>query len=180
MQDVLEKIFLMATEELPHKVFNFGGEQTVLYKGFRISKKRGKYFWFDTRYDGYYDPVDPIITNNILQEGFYVTLNKLMVHNDRERLHDIVSEIETLNNRIQKWIDKANENWNAFLRQRKGIRASERMSDSQKKEKIKRLKKAQERKKKVYQKKRRVLREQKQKLESDRAYYVSRIKSINF
>ena len=74
MQKIYRKIFEIACTELPHKHYIFGGEECVMYRGFKISLKEGVFYWEDTRDNNYYEPVDPLITNNILISGFLKTL----------------------------------------------------------------------------------------------------------
>tara|TARA_R110000803_G_scaffold78075_1_gene143080 strand:+ start:6792 stop:7418 length:627 start_codon:yes stop_codon:yes gene_type:complete len=176
-QETHKKIFQMACGEFPHKHFTFNGEEAVLYRGFKISLKEGNYNWQDTRNDNNYQSVDPLITENILKRGFYVTLTLLMLHTDKEKMVRLDREIFERERQIKYWSGKSSEIWRTLKKQQKGIRENGNLSGTQKKQKLSLLDRRYKRKKNLYIKKRKVLKEEQEQLEANHAFYVSRIKS---
>jgi len=147
-----EKIFYIAKTEVPHRYFIFDTEEAIMYKGFKISLKKGEYDFFDTRFSNYYKPVDPLITEKILKLGFVKTLNLVMLHNDESKILLLKRQIETINKYIDYWVEKSRLNWS--------------------KNRSKYYKN-----KKLFAKKRGVLREKKVDLKADLNFYQSRIKT---
>ena len=177
MQKTYRKIFEMACKEFPHKHFVFILEEAVLYRGFKISLKEGVYYWQDTRNNGYYEPVDPLITENVLKRGLYKTLTLLVIHTDKEKIRSLDRGIFKIEREMQYWSLKSSEIWRAYKKNEKGIKSNVKLTNIQKTDKISILEKRYEHKKNLYIKKRKVLKEEQEQLEADHVFYKSRIKS---
>lgn len=177
MQRMYRKIFKMACEELPHRHHVFITEEAVMYRGFKISLKDGKYYWHDTRYTNYYEPVDPLITENVLIDGFYNTITLVMIHNDDDKMCEIRRETFNIEQQIKYWVNKSSENWRNFKKQEVGILSNLKLTPEQIEHKITVLDSKYLRKKDLYIKKRGVLKQEREQLEADMAFYLSRIKS---
>ena len=177
MQETYKKIFEMGCREVPHRHFDFVLEEAVMYRGFKISLKEKVYYWEDTRNSNYYDPVDPVITENVLKRGFFIGLTLLMIHTDEEKLHVLGRDIFEMDEQINYWVIKSSENWRNLKSQEKGIKLSPKLDPVQKESRIQLLTKKYHEKKNLYIKKRRVLKEEQEQLEADHAFYSSRIKS---
>lgn len=177
MQKMYSKIFKMACEELPHRHLVCVSEEFVMYRGFKISLKDGEYYWQDTRYTNYYEPVDPLITENIFIDGFYNTITQVMIHNDDEKMCEIGRETFSIEQQITYWSNKSSENWRIFKSQETGILSSLKLTTEQIEHKITILNAKYIKKKNLYIKKRGVLKQEREQLEADMAFYLSRIKS---
>lgn len=177
MQEIYRKIFKMACKEFPHKHFIFNIEEAVLYRGFKISLKKEVYYWQDTRNSNYYEPVDPLITKNVLKRGFYTALTLLMIHTDEEKIQLLNRDIFDIEKQISYWSLKSSENWRISKRNEKGIRSNDNLNNRQKQDKLFLLTNKYSLMKNLYIKKRRVLKEEQEELEGDYTFYLSRIKS---
>tara|TARA_R110002167_G_scaffold331706_1_gene538422 strand:- start:68181 stop:68738 length:558 start_codon:yes stop_codon:yes gene_type:complete len=175
MQETLEQIFRIACRELPHKHHSFGDEEAVMYKGFKISKKDHTYFWEDTRYDGYYEPVDPLITERVLSNGFSKTLTQVMSHKDKDKLLKITREIEKIDKQKNHWIKKSTQNWNKYKIQKDLISKNTDLSNKDILEKTGSIELRYEKYKNLYKKKRRILKVEKEELMVNYHFYESRI-----
>ena len=179
MQEQYEKIFEMACEELPHRLFVFGSETAIIYRGFRISKVAGKYIWQDVRYDGFYDEVDPIITAHILKNGFIKTLTELMIHNDKERLYQLEQRVDEIERTIKYWTLESSKNYRNYKKSETGIISNLNLTKEQIDYKLENLHKRYIWRKNLYIKKRRVLKEERAVVETKIAFYQSRIRIYN-
>lgn len=179
MQKTWKQIYEMACEELPHKLFNFGNERFILYRGFRISKLDGEYKWQDVRNDSFYTPVDPIITKHILDNGFFKTLTELMVHNDKERLYQLNKRADEIERETKGWTNKSSENYRNFKKSETVIIENLNLTPDQIDHRIEALNKKYMRNKNLYAKKRRVLKEERKEVEAQTVFYESRIKLYN-
>ena len=179
MQDTLKKIFEMAILELPRRHQTFHDEEAVLYRGFKISKKNKLYYWQDTRYSNYYEPVDPKITEKVLENGFVITLTQVMSHNDKEKILDLTREIEKKDALIAYLAKESTKLWTSYIKKRTLINKDNKIQDEVKKTKKDTLKRRYEKKKNLYQKKRRVISEEREELKVDLKFFESRIKLYN-
>lgn len=179
MQDILRQIFDMAVKELPDRYQTFHNEEAVLFKGFKISKDKDGYHWYDTRYSNYYEPVDPKVTENILENGFSFTLTEVMLHNDKDKVLTLAREIEEKDNLIVYWTSESSKLWANYNKRRKSVNENEELSKAEKDKKKASLKKRYERKKNLYQKKRRVISEERDELKADKKFFESRLKLYN-
>lgn len=179
MQDLLKQIFDMACRELPHKILKCGGEEFVIYRGFRISNYKGEYKWQDVRNDSFYLPVDPIITNRVLEYGFFRTLTELMVHNDKERLYQLNLRITEIEQEVKHWTNKSSENYRNFKKLETETIENVNLTPEQIEHKIDAFNIKYTKNKNLYAKKRRVLKEERLIVESKIAFYKSRIKLYN-
>lgn len=178
MQETHKIIFELALKEQLTFLQKFPQEDAILYKGFKISKTKDGYKWEDTRYDNYYEPVDPLITETILLKGFTKTLNEVMHHNDLEKVVLISREIEKIDNEVTYWTKESTKLWSEFNNKCKKINKDE-VDRGKKDTRISALKRKYERDKALFQKKRRVLAEQKEEIRKDLIFYEARIKMYN-
>lgn len=168
MQDTYRQIFEMAKRDCPEQVFRFHSEEAVIYFGFRISKKDGEYRWRDARFNDYFEPVDPIITEKILELGFKECILQVIRHTDEDRVVKLNRDMKQIEAEIDYWTAQASKAHNRMKKQ---------VSKAQKdKEKIAKIKERCEKKKKKYAKKRGVLKSEKEALQADIKFYESRIK----
>lgn len=179
MQDIFKQIFEMAIKELPPRHQSFIGEEAVLYKGFKISKIKDKYFWQDTRYSNFYEVVDPKVTKKVLENGFSVTLNEVMLHNDKDKILILSREIEKKDALIGYWTKESTKIWTNYNKKRLNINKDEKITHEEKKLKRNNLKKRYDKKKDLFQKKRRVISEEREELKADKKFFESRIKLYN-
>ena len=178
MQDIFKQIFELAIKERPTILQSFSHEEAILYKGFKISKIKNDYKWEDTRYDNYYEPVDPKITEKVLENGFIKTLNEVMHHNDLDKVLNIHREVEKIDAEVSYWTKESTKLWNEFNNKSKKIEEDE-VDKGKKETRISALRKKYERDKSLYQKKRRVLAEEKEEIRKDLVFYETRIKMYN-
>lgn len=179
MQDILRQIFEMAIEEMPTRHYTFIGEEAVLYKGFKISKIKKEYFWEDTRYSNFYEVVDPKVTKKVLENGFSVTLNEVMLHNDLDKILILARDIEKKDALINYWSKESTKLWTTYNKKRNSINKDKKITHYEVKTKKNNLKKRYEKKKDLYQKKRRVISEEREDLKADKKFFESRIKLHN-
>lgn len=179
MKDIFQKIFQMAVEELPDRHQTFQGEEAVLYRGFKISKVKDEYDWQDTRYSNYYEPVDPKVTENVLENGFSVTLNEVMLHNDKDKVLTLSREIEKKDAQIAYWAKESTKIWTTYNKKRTLINKDEKIDENLREVRKATLKKRYEKKKDLFQKKRRVISEEREDLKVDKKFFESRIKLYN-
>lgn len=179
MQDIYKKIFDIAVKEKITLLQNFSYEQAVMYKGFKISRSKGIYKWEDTRYDNYYEKVDPKITEKVLVNGFIKTLNEVMHYNDLNKVLEIKREIEKVDAEINYWTKESTKIWNDYNNKLKKLEADEKVNKVKKEIETSAIKKKYEREKNLYQKKRRVLAEGREEIRKDLVFYETRIKMNN-
>jgi hypothetical protein len=179
MQEHWRKIFKMACEEIPHRIFIFGKEYAVIYRGFRISELEGKYEWKDMRRHSFYDKVDPVVTQHILKKGFLKTLTELMVHDDHERLYQLEKKVGDINSEIKYWTNKSSENYRHYKVSEVEIITNTMLETEQIEYKTELLNKKYIINKNLYAKKRRVLKEEKKKVGVQITFYKSRVKLYN-
>ena len=175
MQDIYKRIFDLATQDRLTLLQDFPKEEAVMYKGFKISRSKGLYKWEDTRYDNYYEQVDPKITENVLSKGFVETLNEVMHHNDLEKVTNINRDVEKIDAEVNFWTKESTRIWNEFNNKKKKINKDE-IDEGKKKTRISALQSKYERDKVLFQKKRRVLAEEKEEIRKDLVFYETRIK----
>lgn len=179
MQDIFKQIFKMAIKEMPTRYHIFIGEKAVLYKGFKISKIKNEYFWQDTRYSNFYEVVDPKVTKKALENGFSVTLNEVMLHNDIDKVLILTRNIEKKDALIAYWTKESTKIWTIYNRKKNSINKDKKITHYEVKLKNNNLKKRYEKKKSLYQKKRRVISEEREDLKADKKFFESRIKLHN-
>ena len=179
MQDIFRKIFNMAARELPDKYQTFHGEDAILYRGFKISKTKKGYSWKDTRYSDFYEPVDPKITEKVLEKGFCVTLNEVMLHNDKDKILNLLREIEVKDALISFWVKESTKIWTNYNKKRLLINKDTKTTDEEKKVKRDLIRKRYEKKKTLYQKKRGVISEEREALKADLKFFESRVNLYN-
>jgi hypothetical protein len=177
VQQAYQQIFEMACKELPHKHHKFKGEEYVMYRGFKVSLKCNKFYWQDTRYTDFYEPVDPFITENILIEGFYTTITNVMTHNDNEKVYNISIELFNISEQVKFWVNKSSENWRSFKSQETIMLSNTKLTQDQIEHGKNVFNNKYLEKKNLYIKKRGVLKQEREQLEADKAFYQSRIKS---
>jgi len=179
MQDILKKIFELATSELPSNHFRFQKEEAVMFKGFKISKDSSGYKWEDMRYSDFYEPVDPKITEQILLKGFEFTLSEVMAHNNIFKLEKISREIEVKDSLISYWVTESTKIYAEYNKKRTSINKDSRLTAEVKKRRKDSLRKRYEKNRDLYQKKRRVISEQREELKADKKFFESRTKLYN-
>tara|TARA_R110002074_G_scaffold189465_2_gene355244 strand:+ start:10496 stop:11041 length:546 start_codon:yes stop_codon:yes gene_type:complete len=180
MQDTYKRIYEMATEELSRKPFNFQNETTFIYKGFRISKSiKGVYDWKDVRFNDYYDEVDPLITEKVLELGFVDALMLVMIHNDQDKLIQLERRIINIDKEIEYWVKMSTEIYNDKRKELTKITKSKTLKPETKEKRKATLEKKCEKYKALYEKKRRILKSEKDDIKADIVFYSSRIKSFN-
>lgn len=177
MQEDFKEIYNLAVKELPHKIHLFKGEKAVMHLGFKSSLKDKTYYWQDTRYSNYYEPVDPKITKKVLERGFCNTLTEVMKHADKERVLNIAREIEKKDALIGYWTKESSKLWTEYNKKR--LLINKNSVDEVKKQKKDLLKKRYEKDKSLYQKKRRVIMEERDDLKGDLKFFQTRIKLYN-
>jgi len=175
MQDVYRQIFELACKELPYKRIVLGNSEAVMFRGFKISKQEDVYYWQDTRYNSYYEPVDPIITENILKQGFLKTLTLVRIYNNEEKIYQIDQEIIQIRKDIDLWTDKSRKNWEMFKNQETKILNDSRLTSQMRREKLADLNKQYLIKKAFYSKKRGVLKRERDHLKAEKIFYSSQI-----
>ena len=170
MEETYHKIFEMAVEELPNRHQTFQDEEAVMYRGFKISKRKTVYQWQDTRYSNYYETVDPKVTENVLENGFSVTLNEVMLHNDKDKVLNLSREIEKRDALIAYWAKESTKIWTAYNKRRTVINKDEKIDEDLRATRKATLKKRYEKKKDLFQKKRRVISEERDDLKADKKF----------
>lgn len=166
----------MALIEVETPPFRFPEETVIIYKGFRVSRNSdGVYSWKDVRFSDYYEDVDPLITEKILELGFVNTLTMVMVHSDEDKLVRLNRRIINIDLEISYWVNKATQAYNDKKRSIRKANSSKSLSESGKKKKIASANRKYEKDKKLYEKKRRVLSEEKETIKLDLIFYENRI-----
>lgn len=179
MQKTFKKIFDKALKELPNRYHNFEKEDCVMYKGFKISRSNGLYNWQDTRYDDFYEVVDPLITSKILEQGFVKTLNEVMLHNDITKVRNLSKQIKKKDEKIAFWVKESTKIYTEYNSKKKTIQNNEKLSREERRKKLLNLSKKYEKVKNLYQKKRRVVHEEREELKTNKKFYESRLKLYN-
>lgn len=180
MQETYKKIYEMALEEVDRPPFNFQTEQVIIHKGFRASKTiDGVYDWKDVRFDDYYEEVDPLITEKVLELGFVNTLTLVMIHNDADKLIQLNRRVININKEIEYWVNMSTEIYNNKRKSISSINRNKKLSGDSKKKKIASTNTKYEKQRKLFEKKRRILKEEKDDVKIDQTFYSNRIKSFN-
>lgn len=178
MHDVRKLVFEIAKKEFPRRLVNSGGEQFIIHRGFKTGLKNGEYIWKDVRHDNFYNEVDPLITEKVLELGFDKTLKMVMFHDDKNKLLMLARRIERINAETMYWVNMSTEIWNRYKRQLISLGKKSASNEAIKKRK-EYFKKNYERKRALYNKKRRVLKEEKEEVFADYAFYDNRIKTYS-
>jgi len=179
MQDIFKQIFDRAVSELPNRLQAFQDEDAVLYRGFKISKRKEGYYWQDTRYSNFYEKVDPKITEKVLENGFALTLNEVMLHNDKDKVLSLSREIEKKDALIAYWAKESTRIWTAFNKRKNVISKDTKTDEETKLIRRATLKERYEKKKDLFHKKRKVISEEREELKADMKFFDSRIKLYN-
>ena len=180
LQHHAKEIFKLAEKE-GLDIHRFGGEKAIFCKGFKVSINReGIYNWEDVRISDYFDKVDPSITQEILETGFFVdTLAEVRLHNDTEKLLIITREVEKLDKQTDYWVVRSNDNYLKYEKRINKIKTSyfpTKKEQPSKEDKIKGVERRYRASKTLFQKKRRILKEEKEDLMADYAFFQSRLK----
>lgn len=179
MQETYKIIYEMAEAEVPRPPFDFHTEKAIIHKGFRISKTiEGEYDWKDVRFDDYYEEVDPLITEKVLELGFVNALTLVMIHNDHDKLVKLNRRVINIDKEIEYWVNMSTAIYNARRRQITIINKSLTSEDSKRRKKIA-LNKKYEKDKILFEKKRRILKEEKDEVKIDYTFYNNRIRNFN-
>ncbi len=157
----------MAKRDCPEKIY-FSPDECVIFYGFRISKIGNVYHWHDARYSDYFEPVDPIITEKVLELGFKECILQVIQHTDKERVVKLQRDLREIDAEINYWTAQASK---AHSKMKKDVSGAE--GD---KEKIATIKKRFETKKNRFAKKRGVLKTEREALQADIKFYQSRVK----
>lgn len=177
MQDTYKQIYEMAVREVDRPPFEFQSESVVIHKGFRVSKTiEGEYGWKDVRFDDYYEEVDPLITEKVLELGFVKALTLVMIHNDQDKLVELERRIINIDKEIEYWVGQATEIYNERKKAIRKINYSKTLSDATKKKRVASANKNYEKNKKLFEKKRRILKEEKDDVRVDQTFYSNRVK----
>lgn len=169
----------MAKAEVPYPPFDFLTEEVIIYKGFRASKSiEGEYKWMDVRFDDYYEQVDPLITEKVLELGFVKALTLVMIHNDADKLIELERRIINIDKEIEYWVNRSTEIYNHRRREVTKINKNTTLSEDAKKKKKSSLNRRYEKDKILFEKKRRILKEEKDDIKIDHTFYNNRIKSF--
>lgn len=180
MQEIHRRIYEMALVEVARPPFDFLTEEVIIHKGFRICRtNKGEYHWKDARFDDYYEDVDPIITEKVLEIGFVKTLTLVMIHNDHDKLIELARRIVTIDKEIEYWVNQSTEIFNNRKRNVRSINQSKTLSNETKRKRIITANRKYEKDRKLFEKKRRILKEEKDDVRVDQTFYSSRIKAFN-
>jgi len=180
MQETYRKIYEMALSELAKPPFDFEDELVFIHKGFRIGKTiKGEYSWKDVRFDDYYEEVDPLITEKVLELGFVKTLTLVMIHNDRDKITELERRVININKEIEYWVNMATEIYNDKRKETAKVNRSKTLSPETKKKRKASLVKKYEKNKLLFEKKRRILKSEKDDVKIDHNFYSNRIKTFN-
>jgi len=175
-QEILKRIFEIASKELPNNIHTFKGESAIFFKGFKISlEKGGQYLWQDIRYSNYYEGVDKFITSNILTSGFCSTLTKVMYHNDTTKVEELHKYIEELDKQTTYWVKKSSINWHKQKEQQQGILKNKKLSENEIVERLNNLTVKYEKNRVLYEKKRNILKIERINFQADILFYTSRL-----
>lgn len=179
MQEIYKRIYEMATLELAMPPYDFGGEEAFIHKGFRVSKTiDGEYSWKDVRFDDYYEEVDPIITEKVLELGFINALFLVMIHNDHDKIVKLNRRAISIDLEVEHWVSMATTIYTEKNRNINKLNRSKTISEETKKKRKASLIKKYERDKLLFEKKRRILKEEKDEIRADIEFYYSRIKAF--
>jgi len=180
MQEIYRQIYEMAVEEVPRPPFDFHNEKAIIHKGFRISKnKDGEYDWKDVRFDDYYEQVDPLITEKVLELGFMNALTLVMIHNDQDKLIQLNRRVISIDKEIEYWVNRSTEIFNEKKKSVSAISRSKTLSKATKKKRLDTANRKYDRERRLFEKKRRILKEEKDDVRIDQTFYSNRIKSFN-
>lgn len=180
MQDTYKKIYEMAVSEVERPPFDFEKESVVIHKGFRIGRTiEGEYSWKDVRFDDYYEEVDPLITEKVLELGFVKALTLVMIHNDHDKIIELERRIINIDKEIEYWVGESTQIYNEKKRETAKITRSKTLSPETKKKRKASLQKRYDKNKRLYEKKRRILKEEKDDIRIDHSFYSNRIRNFN-
>ncbi|MGB3491890.1 MAG: hypothetical protein WBA57_04130 [Elainellaceae cyanobacterium] len=169
----------MASSELARPPYDFGSDNAFIHKGFRVGKSvKGEYSWRDVRFDDYYEEVDPLITEKVLELGFVKALTLVMIHNDHDKIIQLDRRIININNEIEHWVVMATEIYNEKRRETAKINRSKTLSPETKKKRKATLMKKYNKNKALFEKRRRILKAEKDDVKIDRNFYSSRIRAF--
>jgi hypothetical protein len=171
-------VFEIAKKEFPRRLVNSGGEQFIIHRGFKTGLKNGEYVWKDVRHDNFYNEVDPLITEKVLELGFDITLKTVMVHDDKNKLLILSRRMERIDAETMYWVNMSTEIWNRYKRQQISV-ANRSASKELLKKRTEYFKRSYKRKRALYNKKRRILKEEKEEVFADYVFYDNRIKTYN-
>lgn len=170
----------MALKEVDRPPFDFFNEMAIIHKGFRVSRTiDGVYGWKDVRFDDYYESVDPLITEKVLELGFVKALTLVMIHNDHDKLVELNRRVININKEVEYWVNRATEIYNDRKRAISKINKSKTLSSETKKKRLASANKRYTKDRKLFEKKRRILKEEKEDVKVDQVFYSNRIKSFN-
>lgn len=179
MQDIYKKIYEMAALEIELPPFDFGAENAFIHKGFRISKTiKGEYSWKDVRFDDYYEEVDPLITEKVLELGFVKALTLVMIHNDHDKIIQINRRTINIDMEINNLVIMATNSYNEKRRNTSKVERSKTLSEESKKKRKVNLIIRLEKSKALLEKRRRILKSEREDLKIEQAFYTGRIKAF--
>jgi hypothetical protein len=179
MQETYKKIYEMAESELAGHPYDFGTESVYIHKGFRVSKSiKGEYSWKDARFDDYYEEVDPLITEKVLELGFVKALTLVMIHNDHDKLVQLARRVINIDKEIEYWVTMATEIYNERRGEMAKVNRSKTLSPETKKKRKISLDRKYKRSKALFEKRRRVLKSEKDDVKVDHVFYSNRIKTF--
>lgn len=180
MQEIHKTIYDMAVAELSQSPFDFQNELVFIYKGFRISKSiKGIYDWKDVRNNDYYEEVDPLITEKVLEIGFVKALLLVMIHNDHDKIIQLERRVINIDKEIEYWVNQSTEIYNERRRDSNKVNRSKTLSFETKEKRKTLLAKRYIKDKALFEKKRRILKEEKDDIRIDHVFYSNRIKTFN-
>jgi hypothetical protein len=177
MQEVYKQIYDMAEEEVNLAPFDFGGEKVIFYKGFRSSKSSdGSYGWKDMRHDEYYEDVNPLITERVLEVGFKDTLTEVLIHDDYDKIVKLNRRVIAINSEITFLVKKSIEAYNQNKRLLREITYNPDLTDLIKEQRLEVISIKHEKRRKSLKHRRRFLRTEKDAINKEVIYYKERIK----
>lgn len=167
-----ERLFELAVQQAPQNLFSFANEDCVIFKGFKVSRQKdGQYLWRDVRTSDFYDDVDPLVTEKILETGDFVgTLERVQHHDDHEK----VAHIKRCIRELQAGIDRRIQ-----LSQQYFDKSQEMLDEASTDVEVSKIKKRLRRYLSVQEKKRNVLRSEIELMQEDLLFIENRISLYN-
>lgn len=176
MQGTYKDIYEMALRECGGSLFNFPNESAIIHKGFKISlDNNGLYHWKDVRFSDYYEDVDPLITEKVLEMGFDRALTIVRGHNDEDKITSIKMQLINMDNEILFWVKESTKSFTNKNNKISEIRNSKTMSPEAKEKRIYYANKRHMREKGINEKKRGVIKREKERLKLDLMFYENRL-----
>lgn len=170
----------MALTEVLRPPFIFNDESVIIYKGFRVSYTTGgTYSWKDVRFNDYYEDVDPLITEKILDLGFVKTLTLCMIHSDQDRLTQFNRRVININKEIEHWVVKSTEIYVSKNIDILKIDDNNCLSLVEKNKLKDKIIKEYNKQRSLFERKRRLLKNEKDKIKNDQDFYTNRINNFN-